>query len=61
MRTEREQQALDELLLEIADYLEDCSDIRDGGDGVTLPNTAMLLLQDLEPFLPKPHGDKGST
>ena len=48
---------LADLLLEIADYLDDCSDVLDGADGPR-PNRAMQLRHDLEPFLPpSPLGD----
>lgn len=48
---------LEDLLVDIAEYLENHSDVRDGADGPR-PNEAMWLLQQLEPFLPSPRGDE---
>ena len=50
--------ALNDLLLEIADYLDDCSDVHDGSDGTPQPNRAMVLRHELEQFLPSPTGDE---
>ena len=36
------------LLEEVAEFLEDQSDVRDGDDGRPLPNKAMVLLQQVE-------------
>lgn len=54
---ERELQRLSELLPEIAEYLDDCSDVHDGSDGTPQPNRAMVLRHELEQFLSSPTGD----
>jgi hypothetical protein len=55
---ERELRAMHKVLLEIADYLDDHADVRDGYDGAPLPNEAMVLRQNLERFLPSRRGDE---
>lgn len=39
--------AQQDLLKEIADYLEDCQDVVDGSDGQPQPNRAMVLLTEM--------------